>query len=190
MKPAVRQILLSTSPINPSPNSLFLPAITGNWDLSNATLSSTGIIEEISTNAPHAILKLNPPWFALQNNIAYQWTVWVRPLNRRFCYLSICPNSASSRFVTVWGLDGQGLLDTKQIGSTVTNTSFSYKRIQQGISRIQFRFTITSGASNQVPIIGAVDTFPPVYSGVFDVNYAGINGSPAIQIVANECVPI
>lgn len=189
MKTAVRQMVLSAEQINPSPNSLFLPAVSGIWSTYASTLSSDGIISEDGTNYFHPIARQSPTRFILQNNQPYRWTVWVRPLNRRFCYLTIAPQNGDSRVVSVWGLDGQGLLDRRQMGTTIINDSFSYKKIQQGICKLTFNFTITTGSDLQVPLIGPVDKFPPLYTSFFDITYQGLN-QPSIQVLANECLPV
>ena len=186
MNTAVRQAILSTSPIVVSPNALY-PAITS-WTGFNASISADGIISEDSLNSSHSAFRSagSPP---LTNGKRYRWTVWMRPLNRRFCYLTIAPENGNSRFVTVWGLDGQGLLDTKQIGTSIAEVTTSYRRIQQGISRLVFEFLLVNGGANSVPIIGVVNAFPPFYSGSFDPQYVGLN-MPSIQHIANELIQL
>lgn len=162
---------------------------TTDWLLTNVFVSNDGIISENGINNAHVASRPSP-YFVLQDNQPYRWTVWARPLNRRFCYLMILPNNGGSRIVTVWGLDGQGLLDTKQIGSPVTNFSTNYRKVRaDDVYKIDLMFTITSGAANQVPIIGAADTFPPLYNSLLYIPYQGLN-QPSIQILANECVPV
>lgn len=186
MKNAVRQILLSGEAINPSPNSLFLPV--PQWSpLIGINVSSDGIIFEDVGNGIHIALR-NLNYFSLVNNVPYRWTVWVKPLARRFCYLTIAPDGGKSRFVTLWGLDGQGLLDTKQIGSTVTNVSTAYKNVGKGIWKLTFNFTITSGGDLQIPVIGLSNSATPTYDKFFDIPFQGLLQS-SIQVVANECVP-
>ena len=184
----LRRILFSNEKINPSPNSLFLPV--PQWgNLSFASISADGILSEDATSNVHAVVRDSPTFFALQNNIPYRWTVWVRPLARRFVYLSIVPGSGGGiRVVTVWGLDGQGLLETR-LGINPINVSTSYKRIASGIYKLTINFTITSGALNQIPVIGIVDKFPPTYNaGGTDVTFQGLN-QPSLQILANELLP-
>ena len=188
MKSAVRQILLSPIPINPSPNSLFLPVNSTNWLTFNISASNDGIISEDGTNNIHSVFRQSP-YFVLQDNQPYRWSVWVRPLNRRFCYLTVAPTGGQSRIVTVWGLDGQGLLDTKQIGATIANFSNNYRKVRSDVYKIDLMFTITSGASTQIPVIGIANSATPVYNANFDIPYQGLN-QPSIQILANECVPV
>ena len=194
MKTVVKQILLSGEPINPSPNSLFLPV--PQWTQS-ATLgvakNSEGIISEDSTNAIHIVVQngiTGNTFFALQNNVPYRWTVWVRPLGRRFCYLTIASIAGTSgRRSTLWGLDGQGLLDTRSTGSNTILDFTSYKKVRSDIYKLVFGFTLTSGASNQIPVIGLSNSATPTYDANLDVPFQGLN-QPSIQVLANECVPV
>lgn len=185
IKTAIRNILFSGEAINPSPNSLFSPAPQWNT-LTNASISADGVLSENGADAPHAILQNNPA-FVLQNNIPYRWTIWVRPLARRFCYFTIFPTNSGVRTVLVFGLDGQGLLESF-IGSSVSIASTIYKKIQSGIYKITINFTVSTSGATLLPIIGIVDKFPPIYSGS-DATFQGLN-QQSIQILANEVLAI
>ena len=187
MKTAVRRILLSSEAINPSPNSLFLPV--PQWgSFIGASISTDGVLSEDTTNGIHVTFR-DTPRFTLQTNIPYRWTVWVRPLARRFVYLTIAPNAGNTRFVTVWGLDGQELLETKAVGSNPINVSTAYRRIRSDVHKLTFNFTITSGGLTLTPVIGMSNQFPPTYDVNFDVPFQGLN-QPSIQILGNELLAI
>ena len=185
MRNSVKNIVLRGSAINPSASSLFLPIAS--WTAFAASFSNN-ILSEDSTNQQHAIyIPANAA--PLSINTPYRWRIWVRPLNRRFCYTTIAPNGGLSRVVLLWGLDGQGVLDQKTINSNPTSISTGYKKIGADVYQLDFLFTITSGASNQVPVIGAADSATPTYTASFDVRYQGLNQA-SIQVLANECIPI
>lgn len=188
MKTAIRQAILSTGgQVNPSPNSLFNTNVA-NWNLkAGVSVSSDGVISEDSANNLHAVYH-QTPYFILLNNIPYRWRLWVRPLNRRFFYTTIAPSGGTTRFVALWGLDGQGVIDTKTIGSNPVDVSTGYRKIASDVYQVDLFFRLTTGGNLQIPVIGLSNSATPTYSAFFDIPFQGLN-QPSIQVLANECVP-
>ena len=186
MKSAVRQILLSSISIKPSSFSRY-PQIPS-WTPINAVPSADGTITEAAGLTRQALLTTTATP-ALSNGASYRFTVWAKGLNRKFIGFGIQPNAAASRFFTVFGLSGEGLIQTAQNNADITLLATSYQGLGRGIYRLSHDVTLNSGASNQFGIIAMYDVGFPAWNGVFDYNMVG-STLPAMQILGIELLPL